>query len=103
MNRPRLAQSEQFVDQGILQNVNGEKFKLVELRSTSGSTKKKSAGDKMIGSVIEFVIGLILIPFSIGLLWLNEGKMVHMSKLITGGKKACREADANEPISDNNF
>lgn len=57
------------------------------------TTTNSSSGDSPFGG---FIMGLLLIPFSISLLWMNERKMVNYAQTITDGQKECRSANPKE-------
>jgi hypothetical protein len=44
----------------------------------------------------EFFLGLILIPFSLVLIWKNEKKIVMYHRVILQAQTACKEVDPKE-------
>ena len=70
--------------------------------STGGGTKKYKlkSRDWGIGS---FILGCMMIPFSIACLWKNEKKQVTYAKLIDGAREECRTIEAEAPGDENDY
>ena len=50
-----------------------------------------------------FVLGCMMIPFSLVLLWKNEKKLVTYAKVIDEAKSECRTIDADSPADENDY
>ena len=74
-------------------------------RSSSRSRTRSASGsgggdDWGIGS---FIIGCIMIPFSLVLLWKNEKKQVTYAKVIEEAREECRTVEADSPNDENDY
>ena len=47
------------------------------------------------------VLGMILVPLSVSILWKNETRAVALSNLVSKVRKACVDADSDAPHNDN--
>ena len=69
-------------------------------KTKSSTTKTKDSDPYGIGA---FVIGTILIPFSLVLLWKNEKKIVTFQKCMDRAEKEIKTVDCNDATAENNF
>ena len=50
-----------------------------------------------------FVVGTILIPFSLALLWKNEKKLVNFNRVLEVARKECRSINIDEPVDEADY
>ena len=65
---------------------------------TSGST-----GGEDEWGIGSFILGCVMIPFSLVLLWKNEKKLVTYAKVIEEAKDECRTVEADAPNDENDY
>ena len=81
------------VEMGHISKV--EPVELAEKTTVTTKTGKNGEDDPYgIGS---FVVGCMMIPFSLVLLWKNEKKLVTYAKVINQAREECRTIDADAP------
>ena len=89
-----LSQTEVFHDEPL-------KTELAQVQDTTVVTSGTKDDDPYgIGS---FIFGLILIPFSLALLWKNEKKIVTYAKVIAEARKECRILKGDIPLDENDY
>ena len=75
-------------------------------KSKSYKSKKSSKGafgDNDYFGFGRFIAGCFLIPFSLVLLWKNEGKCVTFAKCMTEGRKLVRTVEADDVDEANEY
>ena len=78
-----------------------EPVELAEKTTVTTKTGKQGKDDPYgIGS---FVVGCMMIPFSLVLLWKNEKKLVTYAKVISQAREECRTIEAEAPDGANEF
>merc|ERR1712232_437028 len=73
------------------------------LAATEGSTTETEGfGGRMEKAFIGFLVGWILLIFSVPVLWLNERNASQMESIIGQGYSDCKTIDADRPEPENN-
>ena len=69
-------------------------------RSGGGRSGSGSGDDN---PIVTFILGLILIPFSVMLLWKNEKKLVTYKKILKAAREACHSVVSEAPKNMHNL
>ena len=89
-----------------------QKLMLAERRggsTTRGSTTRTrtrttgSSGGEDEWGIGSFILGCVMIPFSLVLLWKNEKKLVTYAKVIEEARDECRTVEADAPNDENDY
>lgn len=76
-----------------------EHDELVSLAESAKTANKNAKSNPF----VEFIIGCILIPFALVLLWKNEKKLVTYSKCIGEAQKVFKRIDLDHPYDENDL
>ena len=71
--------------------------------SRSYSTYSSSSGGGDDWGIGSFILGCVMIPFSLVLLWKNEKKLVTYAKVIDEARDECRTVEADAPNDENDY
>ena len=75
---------------------------LAEKTTVSRRTSSSKSNEDKYG-IGAFVLGCIMIPFSLVLLWKNEKKLVTYAKVIEEARSECVTIEADTPADENDF
>lgn len=96
-----LAEMEEFTPDEPIETTFAE-LKLEAETERTGSSSNSSSNSDSYGFG-EFILGCIMIPFSLVLLWKNEKKIVTYAKVITEARGECRNVETESPVEDNDY
>lgn len=66
-------------------------------------TGGSSSGGEDEWGIGSFILGCVMIPFSLVLLWKNEKKLVTYAKVIEEAREECRTVEADAPNDENDY